>query len=102
MGLTLHTVLLLLFIIICDLYLHSYDFVVVGAGVAGPIVTTRLAENPNWKILLIEAGPETPTGTSIPSLSMNAIGETIYIFLNILLFFNFISYSLSFYLKVEI
>ena len=56
-----------------------------GAGVAGPIVTTRLAENPNWKILLIEAGPETPTGTSIPSFAMNAAGKS-----NMCIYFLFI------------
>ncbi|VVC99737.1 unnamed protein product [Leptidea sinapis] len=45
----------------------SYDFVVAGGGTAGAIVAARLSENPQWKVLLIEAGGDEPAQSSVPA-----------------------------------
>ena len=36
----------------------SFTHIVVGAGSAGCIVAARIAENPAFKVLLLEAGPD--------------------------------------------
>ena len=37
----------------------DYDIIIVGAGVAGPIIAKELSQA-GAKILIIEGGPETP------------------------------------------
>ncbi|KXN84306.1 Oxygen-dependent choline dehydrogenase [Leucoagaricus sp. SymC.cos] len=34
----------------------TYDFIIAGGGTGGSVVASRLAANPKWKILVIEAG----------------------------------------------
>ena len=45
----------------------TYDYIVVGAGSAGSIVASRLAEDGKTRVLLLEAGPASDTNTDVPS-----------------------------------
>ncbi|KAH1018844.1 hypothetical protein HUJ05_006535 [Dendroctonus ponderosae] len=47
----------------------EYDFVIVGGGSAGAVVASRLSEIENWKVLLLEAGPDENEISDVPSLA---------------------------------
>ncbi len=48
--------------------MEQFDVIVVGAGSSGGVIAARLTENPDCRVLLIEAGPDFPDEETRPPL----------------------------------
>jgi len=55
-----------------------YDYVIVGAGSAGCVLAARLSENPETRVLLLEAGPPDDSDHIRVPASLNLLFQSTY------------------------
>ena len=51
----------------------TYDYIIIGAGSSGAVIASRLSENPNTKVLLIEAGNTFENMEEIPEVLLKGM-----------------------------
>ncbi|XP_075156216.1 glucose dehydrogenase [FAD, quinone]-like [Haematobia irritans] len=56
----------------------NFDFVVIGGGSAGSVVASRLSENPQWMVLVLEAGGNPMQESEVPRLFSTQQPNNVY------------------------